>query len=68
MELKSYLSAERGRASKMAQRLGISRSHLSDVANGNRTPSLDLAVRIWNETGGLVTPSDVLSAKKEVAA
>ena len=37
-----------------AERLGVSRSYLSDVVNGNRRPSLDLAVRIARLTGGAV--------------
>ena len=37
-----------------AGRLGISKSFLSDLLNGNRTPSLDLAVRIERATGGRV--------------
>jgi transcriptional regulator with XRE-family HTH domain len=40
--------------STWAERLGVSRSYLSDVLNGNRRPSLDLAVRIARLTGGAV--------------
>lgn len=38
-----------------AERLGISRSYLSDILAGNKTPSLALAVRIQAETEGRVT-------------
>lgn len=37
-----------------AKRLGISPSYLSDLVNGKKLPSLDLAVRIERETGGVV--------------
>jgi DNA-binding transcriptional regulator YdaS (Cro superfamily) len=40
---------------KWAARLGISRSYLSDILAGNKTPSLALAVKIQTETGGAVT-------------
>lgn len=40
-----------------AERLGIARSYLSDLLNGNKVPSLDLAVRIQRATGGAV-PAD----------
>lgn len=34
--------------------LGISRSHLSEILNGNRQPSLDLAAKIERLTEGAV--------------
>jgi transcriptional regulator with XRE-family HTH domain len=37
-----------------ADRLGISRSYLSDILNGNKMPSLVLAAAIERETGGAV--------------
>lgn len=40
---------------KWAERLGISRSYLSDILAGNKTPSLALAVKIQAETQGRVT-------------
>jgi transcriptional regulator with XRE-family HTH domain len=39
---------------KWADRLGISRSYLSDILAGKKTPSLALAVKIMTETGGRV--------------
>lgn len=41
--------------SQWADRLGISRSYLSDILNGNKRPGLDLALDIERETGGVVT-------------
>lgn len=43
--------------SAWADRLEISKSHLSDVLNGNRQPSLDLAVKIERATDGAVPAS-----------
>lgn len=40
-----------------ADRLGVSRSYLSDLLNGNKTPSLDLAVQIERATNGAVAAS-----------
>jgi transcriptional regulator with XRE-family HTH domain len=37
-----------------ADRLGVSRSYLSDLLNGNKTPSLELAVQIERVTQGAV--------------
>lgn len=41
--------------SEWAKRLGISRSYLSDILSGNKTPSLALAVKIQAETAGEVS-------------
>lgn len=37
-----------------ADKLGVSRSYLSDILNGNKTPSLELAVKIERATGGVI--------------
>lgn len=37
-----------------ADRLGISRPYLSDILNGNKVPSLELAARIERATDGAV--------------
>ncbi len=49
--LKSYFDAERGRQSRLAEDLGVSRSYLSDVANGHKPGSLELLRRIADLTG-----------------
>ena len=43
-----------------AKRLNISKSYMSDLLNGNRVPSLDLAVRIERATDGAVPASSWL--------
>ncbi|XAI95589.1 Cro-like protein [Nostoc phage Nsp-JY21] len=50
-----------------ADRLGIARSYLSDLLNGNKVPSLDLAVRIQRATKGAV-PADSWIALPEQPA
>ena len=60
---------------KWATRLGISRSYLSDILAGNKTPSLALAVKIEAETGGrvackswvAVAPASGLNDARDVA-
>jgi transcriptional regulator with XRE-family HTH domain len=59
--------------SHWAERLGVSRSYLSDLLNGNRTPSLELAARIERMTGGEVpavswVPAPVTTPSGEDAA
>ena len=49
--LKSYLDAERGRASRLADDLGVSRSYISDLANGKKDGSVVLFRRIAQVTG-----------------
>jgi len=55
MDLKTYISAERGRAAALAGRLGVSPSYLSQMANGLAPISPERCVDIWRETGGMVT-------------
>lgn len=37
-----------------AEKLGISKPYLSDLLNGKKQPSLEMAVKIERETGGAV--------------
>jgi DNA-binding transcriptional regulator YdaS (Cro superfamily) len=55
MDLKTYISSERGRAVALATRLGVSPSYLSQMANGQSPISPERCVEIWRETGGEVT-------------
>lgn len=45
--------------SAWADRIGISRSYLSDILNGHKVPSLPLAVKIERLTGGAVTAASM---------
>lgn len=40
-----------GTQAELSDRLGISEGHLSHLINGNRQPSLDLALKIHDLTG-----------------
>jgi transcriptional regulator with XRE-family HTH domain len=52
--LRSHIKSSGDTRGVWAERLGISRSYLSLLETGAKTPSLDLAVRIERETGGAV--------------
>ncbi|MEG9267829.1 helix-turn-helix transcriptional regulator [Qipengyuania sp. Mu-71] len=43
---------------EVAERLGVSRSHISDIEKGNREPSLDLIRKYSKEFG--VSPSEIM--------
>lgn len=49
--LRSFLAAERGRAARLADELEISRSYMSDLANGKKVASVPLLRRISQATG-----------------
>jgi DNA-binding transcriptional regulator YdaS (Cro superfamily) len=55
MDLKTYISAERGRAAALAADLGVSPSYLSQMASGQAPISPERCVEIWQKTGGAVT-------------
>ena len=59
MTLDEFLSAERGRQVKLARRLGVASSTISDIRSGRSAPSLDLAIRIEDATGGQVTAREL---------
>lgn len=46
-----------------AARLGISASYMSDIINGKKRPSLDLAFEIERETEGFVPASTWVTPK-----
>jgi len=58
--LKTYLDEERGRATRLAPQLGISRSYLSELANGKKEGSVDLMRRIADLTG--IPAADLLGS------
>jgi DNA-binding transcriptional regulator YdaS (Cro superfamily) len=59
MNLKSFIQADRGRASRLAEKLGISRSYLSQLASGTSAISPERCVDIERETDGEVTRQDL---------
>lgn len=52
-----YITKSGDSRAAWAARVGVSRSYLSDMLNGKKTPSLDVAVRIERLTGGAVPAS-----------
>jgi DNA-binding transcriptional regulator YdaS (Cro superfamily) len=60
MNLKTYLSAERGRATWLATQLvGVSTSYLSQMASGKAPISPERCVQIEQATGGEVTRQEL---------
>lgn len=37
--------------SELAERVGVTQTHISDIENGKKTPSLDLIIKISNSLG-----------------
>lgn len=55
MDLKTYISSERGRGTSLAAELGISPSYLSQMASGKAPISPERCVEIEQKTRGIVT-------------
>jgi DNA-binding transcriptional regulator YdaS (Cro superfamily) len=64
MDLKLYLVKNRIKVHEFAQRLGCSRTHLSEVINGKKKAGLTLAKMIELLTNGEVTSEEVLNEYK----
>ena len=59
MLLSDYLVLGRITRAAFARTLGTSKGYLSDIINGKRRASLDMALKIQAETKGAVTPSEI---------
>lgn len=59
MNLREYLSAQKGEASRLSRRIGTSAAYLSQIAHGHRQCSETVALAIERETGGAVTVADL---------
>lgn len=59
MLLADYLSVRDIKRAAFARKLGTSKGYLSDILNGKRRASLDLALKVQVETKGEVTPWDL---------
>ncbi|MBV6321947.1 transcriptional regulator [Duganella violaceipulchra] len=66
MDLKKYISAERGRAKSLAAHLGISPSFLSQIAAGTAPASPSRCLEIEKGTGGQVTRKDLREDWREI--
>lgn len=60
MKLRDYLHFNHITKTKMAEDLGISRTHLTQILKGRHTPRLGLAHKIEQITNGKVTTEDFL--------
>jgi transcriptional regulator with XRE-family HTH domain len=73
-KLATWLKDERVLKGVFAERIGVRAPTVSRLLNGERTPSLELAKRIFEQTDGLVsandwvTPIDKRQGQTEVAA
>lgn len=58
MKLKDYLYFEKTSITDFAKTVGVSRAHLSGVANGFRNASLSLIIKLQKFSNGKVTEND----------
>ncbi|UXC34808.1 helix-turn-helix domain-containing protein [Cupriavidus gilardii] len=63
MDLKTYLSQERGRARRLARAIGAHESDVSDWANGKRPIPLRFGVPIETATAGAVSRIEMFPTK-----
>jgi plasmid maintenance system antidote protein VapI len=59
MKLTEYLDQPNQTATALAAKVGCEVSTITRLAKGERSPSIDLALRIERATSGLVTISDL---------
>jgi len=61
MKFADWIGQQQLSKSEVGRRLGISQGHVSDLCAGRFWPSRAVAAKIWQLTGGAVTPNDFLS-------
>lgn len=66
MNLKDYLSRERGRNSRMAEHLNVSRGFVSMMSNNKKSVPPKIATAIESFTNGEVSRRDLISNWKEI--
>lgn len=64
MELKKYLFLKRINITEFSEKIEISRSYLSAIANGKLIPSRKIARQIERATEGEVTAKEILGEKQ----
>jgi len=60
MELKWYCEKQKLRYKRLAELLGVTPSHVTQLINGKRRPSPELALKIEEVTQGAVTRMELL--------
>jgi len=58
MKLKQWINSEQMSQGEFARSLEISRSLVSMLCNGTRSPSIDMAITIYDATEGAVSLDD----------
>lgn len=54
-QLRTFLTRTRTKQADLAKRLGVSCGYMSELVKGDKTPGLELAVKIEDATGGQVS-------------
>lgn len=65
MKLKEFLQTSGLKSKFVAQELGITEQHMTNIVTGRKEPSLVLACKIEEYTKGKVKPKDFLPPKGE---
>ncbi len=63
MNISQYLEQVQMRQCDFAKRVGISKSYMSEIAAGLKTPALDTAIKIHEATGGSVPLKSLIKTK-----
>jgi len=64
-KLSRWISDRKIKKGEFAKKIGVGLPTLSRLLNGTRMPSLALADRIYDETGGSITVKDWLASEDE---
>jgi DNA-binding transcriptional regulator YdaS (Cro superfamily) len=67
MDLKTFISTPDGQVvsqAEWARRVEVTRGYFCQLRDGNKTPSLEVALRIEKATGGAVTMYDWLESEE----
>lgn len=67
MDLDRYLNEAKETGDGFARRVQLSKATISRIRRGAQTPSLPVAVRISDATGGLVRERDLLPPGQQAA-
>ena len=65
MRLRDWIHGRRIRLVKVSELVGVTPGYMSRIKEGHVLPSLPVALRIRDVTGGEVSPDDLLAAYKE---
>ena len=66
-KLRAYLADTRTTQAQLAGAVGVSKGYMSELVSGPKTPSLEIAIKIEDATGGKVRPRDWVGTTAEAA-